>query len=149
MLARLVFLLAFLFPLQALAGQGLTPESIKGGTVLTVEEAKAWFDSGKALFVDVRNPINYGRGHIRKAHAAPYDDKKEGAGPRQAFLKNLPSDKGAPIVMYSHGETGWKSFHVARDAIKAGYRNVMWMREGFKGWEARGFAVSTGLEEDR
>lgn len=116
---------------------------------MTIDEAKAWLDSGKALFVDVRDPINCGRGHVRYALAAPYDDKEEGAKSEQAFLRNLPSGKGTPIVIYSHGPTGGKSFYGAAAAVKAGYRKIMWMREGIKGWEARGLAVRTGPEETR
>lgn len=145
MLARLLFLFALAFPFHAQAGQGPAPESIKGGRVVTVEEAKAWFDSGKALFVDVRNPINYGRGHVPAAVAAPYEYPAD----REAFMGKLPREKSAPVVIYSHGPTGWKSYHASAAAVKSGYSNIMWMREGLEGWEEKGLDVHIGPEEKR
>lgn len=64
MLARLFYFLVLVLAVPAFAEEAAVPMTVEGGRVVTVEEAKAWFDSGKALFVDVRNPINYGRGHI-------------------------------------------------------------------------------------
>lgn len=145
MLARLLFLFALALASHAQAGQGPTPESVKGGRVVTVKEAKAWFDSGKALFVDVRNPINYGRGHIPAAIAAPF----EYAADKEAFLGKLPREKASPIIIYSHGATGWKSYNASAAAVKSGYSNIMWMREGLEGWEDKGLAVRVGPEEKR
>jgi len=147
MLAMLFYFLVLVLASPSFAGEGPTPTALEGGRVITVEEAKAWFDSGKALFADVRNPLNYGRGHIPSAVAAPFDDKNEDGRKRQAFLGKLPGDKGAPIVFYSHGETGWKSYRAAAAAIKAGYGNVMWLREGFTAWELKRFAVTSGPEK--
>jgi rhodanese-related sulfurtransferase len=122
--------------------------TFEGGRVITIEEAKAWFDSGKALFVDVRNPLNYGKGHIPSAIAAPFSKSGEDDELRREFLTKLPRDKGAPIVVYSHGNTGWKSYRAAGEAVKAGYSNIMWMREGFKVWTLKGFVVSSGQENN-
>jgi rhodanese-related sulfurtransferase len=132
MFARLLYFFVLVLAAPAFADESTVPKAIEGGRVVTVEEAKVWFDSGKALFVDVRNPLNYGRGHIPLAVAAPFDDKREDDGHKQAFLRELPGDRRAPIVIYSHGDTGWKSYHAAAVAIKAGYGKIMWMREGFK-----------------
>lgn len=145
MLLKLLYILVLFLSIPAFADEGAAPMSIEGGRLVTAEEAKAWFDSGNALFIDVRNPINYGRGHIPSAVAAPYEDSQN----RDALLKKLPRDKAAPIIIYSHGETGWKSYHAAAAAVKAGYRNIMWMREGFKAWLSRGFSVLTGTERSR
>jgi rhodanese-related sulfurtransferase len=145
MLARLLCFFVLVLSAPAFADEGAAPIVFEGGRVVTVEEAKAWFDSGNVLFVDVRNPINYGRGHIPSAVAVPYEYDQDKA----AFLKELPAGKDAPIIIYSHGETGWKSYHASTAAVKAGYRNVMWMREGFDGWTSRRFAVFTGRERTR
>jgi rhodanese-related sulfurtransferase len=44
-------------------------------------------------------------------------------------------------VFYSDGLTGWKSYKAAVLAVKAGYKNVMYMRGGFAEWEAKGAPV--------
>src|SRR3546814_18831124 len=48
----------------------------------------------------------------------------------------LGPDRGAAMVFYSPGSTGWKSYHAARQAAEAGYNNVMWMRGGYADWAA-------------
>jgi rhodanese-related sulfurtransferase len=53
----------------------------------------------------------------------------------------LPADKGASIVFYSDGPSGWKSYKATVLSVGAGYRNVLWMREGFAGWTARNLPV--------
>ena len=146
MLVKLIclFVLALSFP--SFAGEMSAPEGLEGGRVVTVEEAKAYFSSGKALFVDVRNPLNYGKGHIPTAIAAPFAGSNGGGLSSHDFLRKLPNGKDAPIIFYSHGETGWKSYDAASEAIRAGYANVMWMREGFKSWEKKNFETVSGPE---
>lgn len=144
MKAWLIVLLALLWPGPALAEQAPTPASVEGGRVVTVDEARAMLDSGGAVFIDVRNPLNFGRGHIPSARAVPFDGRSADVEETQAFLKRLPRDRGAAIVFYSHGETGWKSYRAALAAARAGYTNVMWMRSGLQGWTSKGYAVSTG-----
>lgn len=146
MLFRIIFFLALFFTMPALAEELPSPLRIQGGRVITVEEAKAYFDSGKALFIDVRNPLNYGRGHIPSAFAIPFEARDAGQPEKAEFRKRLPADKGAAIIFYSHGPTGWKSYKAALEAISAGYKNVLWMREGLEGWKSKNYAVSVGPE---
>ncbi|MCC6503275.1 MAG: rhodanese-like domain-containing protein [Deltaproteobacteria bacterium] len=146
MLVKLICLFVLSLSLHAFAGEIKSPDVLEGGRVVTAEEAKAYFDSGKALFVDVRNPLNYGKGHIPTAIAAPFAGGNGDGLSRLDFLRKLPADKGARIIFYSHGETGWKSYNAASEAIKAGYANVMWMREGFTSWEKKNFEAVSGPE---
>src|SRR3546814_2200009 len=44
--------------------------------------------------------------------------------------------RSSAMVFYSHGSTGWKSYHAAKQAAAAGYKNVMWMRGGYADWAA-------------
>lgn len=149
MFARLLLCFFALFlTIPVFAEEAAPPMTVEGGRVITVNEAKAYFDSGKALFVDVRNPLNYGKGHISSAIAAPFEKNGGDEAQKHEFLKKLPRDKRAPIVVYSHGNTGWKSYYAAGEAIKEGYANIMWMREGFKAWTSKGFAVSSGQENN-
>ena len=132
----------------AAAEEEYAPERLEGGIVISVDGAKAIDDIGEALFIDVRNPINYGRGHIPSAASMPFDGSSNDAAEAAGFLERLPKKKDTMIVIYSHGITGWKSYRAAFKAVEAGYRQIHWMREGFKAWEERGYPVKYGSERD-
>lgn len=136
-----VCLLLVSFGLSAAGGNPLTPESLPGGKVVAVAEVKALQRSGEAIFFDMRNAINYGRGHLPGARPLPYLERSE---PVEAFdaaadqfdISALPKDRKQPVVFYSHGDTGWKSYKAAVQAVRAGYVRVHWFRGGVAAWEA-------------
>ena len=123
-----------------------TPTTLKGGKIVAVDEAKAMLDQKSTAFFDMRNILNYGKGHIPTAAALPYKGESENkpdfdSSKDKLDLSKLPSGKNAKVVFYSDGPTGWKSYKAAVIAIKAGYSNVMWLREGYAGWVAKGYGV--------
>jgi 3-mercaptopyruvate sulfurtransferase SseA len=120
-----------------------TPTTLAGGKVISVDEGKKVLDSGAAVFVDTRAVLNFGKGHVPGAVAIAYKEKSEkvasfDATQDQFELSKLPADKAKGIVFYSDGPSGWKSYKAAVLAIKAGHKNVMYMRDGFAGWTAKG-----------
>ncbi len=129
----------------ALADKGIpTPESLPGGKIILAMDAKSLLDQNKAMFFDVRNPINFGRGHVPGATALPYSGKSKKIVDFDMSLdkfdtSKLPEDKNSVIIIYSHGITGWKSYKAAVSAIHAGYKDVHWMREGFGKWLELGY----------
>lgn len=133
--------LAFVAATTALANDPPTPTTApKGVEIVTPEQAQGLL--GRAQFFDMRAAVNYGKGHIKGAVALPYDQKSEkdaafDASKDKFDMAKLPKDKAAPIVFYSDGPTGWKSYKAAVVAAKAGYTNVKWMREGTAGWTAK------------
>lgn len=149
MIARLLVFFAIFLTSPAYAEEAKTPLELDGARVVTIDEAKALFDSGKILFIDVRNPLNYGRGHIPSAAGIPAGDKDASREDEAGFRKKLPADRNARILFYSHGETGWKSYRAASIAVSAGYKNVLWMREGLKGWTDKGHPVKAGLDMEQ
>lgn len=121
-----------------------TPQTFTGGKIISVDEAKGLI--GKAKFFDMRKAISFGKGHVPGAVALPYDQKSEKAenfdATKDKFdLAQLPSNKADPIVFYSDGPTGWKSYKAAVIAVRNGYTNVMWMRGGTKDWEQKNFPI--------
>lgn len=148
MFLRMILFLFLFLSGQAYAEKVPSPLRIEGGRVISVEEAKAFLTSGKALFIDVRNPLNYGRSHIPSAIPIPFDSKNAGAPEKSEFIGKLPSEKGTGIIFYSHGPSGWKSYRAALEAVKAGYTNVLWLRDGLEGWTAKGYSVAVGHEAD-
>ncbi len=96
-------------------------------------------DTKGVLIYDMRSPVNYGRGHLPGAKSLPYRENSEfkadfDASKDQFDLKALPVDKGARLVFYSDGPTGWKSYKAAVLAIKAGHTNVHYYRAGTDEW---------------
>ena len=126
-----------------------TPTVLKGGEIISADEMKSIVEHRSALIFDVRNPINYGKGHVSTAISLPYtgqvvkvvgfDHSRESIA-----LSKLPADKTAEVIFYSHGDTGWKSYVAAIIAVESGYKNVMWLREGFSVWKSKGYATETG-----
>jgi rhodanese-related sulfurtransferase len=123
-----------------------TPTTLKGGKVITVDEAAAMSKGKGAVFVDTRSLINFGKGHIPAAVSAAYKEKSEkvenfNAADDSFDFAKIPSDKATKIVFYSDGPTGWKSYKAAVLAIKQGYSNVSYFRGGFNDWSAKGLPV--------
>lgn len=129
----------------ALAADVETPKELAGGKILTAAQAKDLV--GKAHFFDMRKAVNYGRGHISGAVALPYDQKSDlsvdfDASVDRLDWAKLPADKGAAVVFYSDGPTGWKSYKAAVLSIRDGYTNVMWFRGGTADWSAAGYSLN-------
>lgn len=123
-----------------------TPTSVKGARIVTVEEAKSLLDKKAANFFDTRSPLNFGKRHLPGATLIAYKEKSEYApdfdARQDSFdIARLPADKNAMIVIHSDGPSGWKSYKATVLAVKAGYRNVLWMRDGYAGWTAKGLPV--------
>ncbi len=122
-----------------------TPTALEGGKIVTVAEAKTLQEAG-AVFIDTRNPLNFGRGHVPGAIHIGYKNKSRKAvgfdASKDSFdMSRLPADKAGALVIYSHGDTGWKSYKAAVLAIRAGYTSVHWMRDGWSVWTDRGYPV--------
>lgn len=146
---RRVAVIALAASLGLLALPGLaqdkptTPTNLPGGHVASAEEAKKLFDKKTALFVDTRNVVNFGKGHVPSAQAMPYkgssDDAANFDASKDQFdLSKLPANKDQPLVFYSDGPTGWKSYKAAVLAVKAGHKSVHYMRGGWAEWSSKG-----------
>ena len=137
-----IALLVSVISLGAMADEPVTPTTLKGGKVITVDEAAALSKAKSAVFVDTRSPLNSGKGHIPAAVSAAYKEKSEKVENFKAsddsfdFAK-IPADKAAAIVFYSDGPTGWKSYKAAVLAVKEGYKNVSYFRGGYTDWTAK------------
>ncbi|MDJ0808337.1 MAG: rhodanese-like domain-containing protein, partial [Gammaproteobacteria bacterium] len=139
-------LLVIFWTCPVIAAPGVvTPTELSGGRIVSVEEARKLIGEGVLIF-DVRSGINYGRGHIPGAVFAPYKGssvKHVDFDPSQDrfSLSSLPKKKGVPVLIYSHGDTGWKSYKAAVTAIRTGYTQVNWFRDGFSAWVEAGLPV--------
>ena len=121
-----------------------TPTSVPGGKIITVEEGKKLLDAKGAAFIDMRSAMGYAKGRVPGAVSATYTEKSDYVANFDASMDKmdstkLPADKAKPLVFYGHGASGWKGYKGAVLAAKAGHKNVMFMRDGWAGWEAKAY----------
>jgi rhodanese-related sulfurtransferase len=129
----------------ALAGSVPTPaEPPEGVTIISVADAHQLVAQETIQVFDMRKALNYGKGHIPGAVSLPYKWTKKGHPSQREGkfnMSKLPSDREVKIIFHSDGPNGWKSYYSAKAASEAGYKNVMWLREGFSGWKEKGYSL--------
>ena len=102
------------------------------------EVAKQVFDTGNALFVDVRSQDMFDEGHIPGAVSLPlgeFDDRLE------TFAADVPPTQ--PIVTYCSGRLCQDSHTAAQRLLERGFENVVIYIDGFPGWVEYGYPVAT------
>lgn len=121
------------------------PPDLVGAKVVTAEDVSNLAGAG-AMVIDSRVASEFADGHIKGAVNIPYREKSEKAVSFDASVDDfkvakLPPDKAAAIVIYCNGPDCWKSYKASTAAIKAGYTNINWYREGFPNWKSKALAV--------
>ena len=96
-------------------------------------EIKKKFDAGeKMILVDTREDNEWARGHVPGAVHL-------GKGVIERDIERAIPDKDATIVLYCGG--GYRSALAADNLQKMGYRNVISMDGGWRGWTESGYPV--------
>ena len=109
-----------------------TPPDLKGVKVLTATDLEGLIGEPGIRIFDLRKKASFVEGRVPEAiSAAPFYD----ASKDKFDVSLLGPEKTAPIVFYSHGTSGWKSYWASKAAVEAGYSNVMWFRGGYAEWE--------------
>jgi rhodanese-related sulfurtransferase len=100
----------------------------------TVQDIKERLDAGeKLILVDTREDNEWARGHILGAVHL-------GKGVIERDIENSLPDKEATLVLYCGG--GFRSALAADNVQKMGYKNVISMDGGWKGWTDAGFPTA-------
>jgi rhodanese-related sulfurtransferase len=96
-------------------------------------QTKTRLDRGEKFhLIDVREDSEWLRGHIPGAiHLS--------RGVLERDIEKTVPDKNAPIVLYCGG--GFRSALASDNLGKMGYRNVISMDGGWRGWTEAGFPV--------
>jgi len=128
--------------ISGVAQAGDTPAELAGVKLVGAEEVVKAQSAG-AMIIDSRVASEYAEGHIKGAVNVPYREKSEkavnfDAAQDEFNLAKLPADKAAAVVVYCNGPECWKSFKGSTVAMKGGYTNVLWYREGFPQWKSKG-----------
>jgi rhodanese-related sulfurtransferase len=96
-------------------------------------ETKKRLDAGeKIILVDTREDAEWARGHIPGAIHL-------GRGIIERDIEKTVPDKETAIVLYCGG--GYRSALAADNLQKMGYRNVISMDGGWRGWTEAGFPI--------
>ncbi|HTP43436.1 MAG TPA: rhodanese-like domain-containing protein [Candidatus Acidoferrum sp.] len=94
-------------------------------------EIKKKLDAGeKMVLVDTREDNEWARGHIPNAIHL-------GKGVIERDIEKAIPDKETPLVLYCGG--GYRSALAADNLQRMGYRNVISMDGGWRGWTEAGF----------
>lgn len=123
-------------PAWSAEGQWRSPETVQGAITTSLEQARALFDEG-AVFIDVRNPRLFAKGHIEGAH---HLDLKSGFD--LEAVSSLAS-REQPIVIYCSGVVCSRSYRASERAVSWGYQRVHYFREGIAAWREAGYPVSS------
>jgi len=140
----------WLFALSAALAVGAamansTPASLAGVKLVTADAVKKLMEQG-AVVIDTRVANEYAEGRIKGAVNVTYREKSAKAADFDAAqdsfdLAKLPADKNALVVMYCNAGECWRSYKASVVAMKAGYKNVHWMRGGIPEWKSKGYPV--------
>jgi rhodanese-related sulfurtransferase len=94
-------------------------------------DIKKKLDAGEPMIiVDTREDNEWARGHIPNAVHL-------GKGVIERDIEKAIPDKDAPLVLYCGG--GYRSALAADNLQRMGYRNVISMDGGWRGWTEAGF----------
>ncbi len=102
----------------------------------TVEDVKARLDRGeKFLLIDVREESEYARDHLPNA-------VRLGKGIIERDIEERVPDMNTEMILYCGG--GFRSALAADNLQKMGYRHVISMDGGIRGWREKQFPLTTG-----
>ena len=97
-------------------------------------DIKKRIDAGEIMIlVDTREDSEWARGHIPNAIHL-------GKGIIERDIEETIPDKNAPLVLYCGG--GFRSALAADNLQKMGYKNVVSMDGGWRGWTEANFPVA-------
>lgn len=117
------------------------PEGVK---IIYINEANQLLHQKDVYVFDMRKELYYGKGHIPGAVSLPYKwskNKLQYNDTGEFDISKLPADKNAVIIFHCDGPEEWKSYYTSKAAKKAGYKNVMWLRDGYSTWANKGYAI--------
>lgn len=117
-----------------------TPPEAHGGlnpdgppvTLIGIADARARFDAGTAVFVDVRSGSEYAAGHIPGALTITSQELEQ-------RINSMP--EGAVIIAYGDAERPESGQRGAQIFMELGYPTVIALEGGFQSWRDAGHPV--------
>jgi len=111
---------------------------LAGVANISLKQAKEYFDSQRALFLDARESAEYLKGHIKGAKSLPYDEFDE------KYISVLGAWKTDDLIItYCSGEGCNSSVMLAKRLKEAGYNNVMIFYGGWPEWQKASYPIES------
>ncbi len=111
------------------------PVAISGAKTVDVFQAKRLYDKG-AVFVDVRNDVEWGIGHIEGAIHLDF----------QKSFSQLYGANGitrqTPLVIYCNSSNCLRSAYASAVSVYWGFSEVYYFRSGYFSWMLEDFPVA-------
>jgi rhodanese-related sulfurtransferase len=107
-----------------------------GLKTISPEDVHRLLGEGEAFAIDVNAPMSWARARVPGA---------VNLDPVAFDTRDLPADKGTPLVFYCSNSWCRKAPNAARRAISLGYENVRVMAAGIQGWMQKNLPVESGL----
>lgn len=124
---------------------GSMPTSVAGVTLASPREAKCVIERVKDIVI-----IAPMRDVEQLPGAVPIISLATSADSHDADAKFTPAvsrltggDLARPILVYCHHTSCGFSYNAALHLRRLGYTNILWLREGLKGWEDAGYPLAT------
>ncbi len=114
-----------------------SPEHVEGAITTSLQEAKKLYDQG-AVFIDVRNPRFYAKGHIPGAFHLDLKNNFD-----ESKLDGV-AKKDQPIVIYCSGAKCSRSSRASAKALSWGFSKVYYFRGGSADWKKAGYEIDVG-----
>ncbi len=132
-----VFLLTLLMLFRAsFAENYLSPESIKGSTVIDAESLiQLAQEHDDLVIIDSRIHSDRRQGYIAGSISLPDTDTD------CTSLFRVISRKNTATVFYCNGTKCQRSDNAVRIAAECGYTNIYWFRGGFEEWISKQYLI--------
>lgn len=130
---------------------GSVPKTLKGATVVDLEETQKLHKEGNVIFIDV-SPFLVRPANLPKGEKWDGDDSRSIPGGHklanvgygrltnemQAYFRNhlgriTKAELSQPILFYAQRKP-WQSWNAAKRALSLGYKSVYWFPLGTEGW---------------
>jgi PQQ-dependent catabolism-associated CXXCW motif protein len=134
---------------------GSVPKTLKGATVVDLQEVQKLHKEGNVIFIDVTphllRPANLPKeekwdGDVSRSIPGGYKLANVGYGrlthEMQAYFRNhlgriSKGEPSQPILFYCKGDP-WQSWNAAKRALSLGYKSVYWFPLGTEEWVKAG-----------
>jgi TolB-like protein/DNA-binding winged helix-turn-helix (wHTH) protein/Tfp pilus assembly protein PilF len=113
-----------------------TPMTIPGIRTIDTPALAKWLLSKPVpapLLVDMGHGLTWPPGELKMGRF-----NSTSAAAARDFLRTLPALKGRPVIVFSEGPDGWRSYNAALQFKAAGVGEVIWYRGGEEAWTAAG-----------
>lgn len=117
-----------------------SPEQAEGAMTASLQQVRTLFDAG-TVFIDVRNPRLYARGHIPGAFHLDLKNAFD------EVAVSAIAKKEQDIVIYCSGVKCSRAYHASEKAASWGFNKVHYFRGGIVEWRKAGFPDESGQKQ--